>query len=375
MSARATPWRIAPNRSTSADGGERVTAGIGGAPLWFESADTPLEACFEAFATALFQPALAARARIVVDGPLDPTWLAGTKGLPALYAGWWGWDSAFPVDHAGAGAPASAPATASAACFTGGVDSFYTLLAQGRRFERLLFVHGYDIALNDHDRYATFDASLQAVAAETGTTPLRLRSNLREHPIASSVNWEMNHGAALAAAGLVAAPAIGRLTIPSSYRRELLRPWGSHPETDPAWSTSRVAIVHDDWTLGREAKVAAIVHEPLVARHLRVCYSNSTPGMNCSSCIKCVRTMTALASHGRLSAFTTFDRSVRLATRLDAIRAIPEHLIAVWPPMLELGLEPDVQAAVERLIARSAPVHGVRRWVRAAARRARGLFP
>jgi hypothetical protein len=368
------PWRIGSVRRASGDRGERVTAEIAGAPLWFESADAPLDPCVEAFASALFQPALRAGARVVADTPLDSVWLAGTARLPALYASWWGWSAEYPVEHPDGTATQSAPASAAAACFTGGVDSFYTLLVGGRRFERLLFVHGYDIALDDHARFAAFDATLREVAAATGTIPLRMRTNLREHPVASSVNWELTHGAALAAAGLVAAPAIGSLTIPSSYRRELLRPWGSHPDTDPAWSTSRVAIVHDDFTLGREAKLAAIVHEPLVARHLRVCYENRTPEANCSACLKCVRTLIAISAHRRIDAFTTFDRSVPVAARIDALRSISEHLLPPWRTMLDLDLEPDVRAALVRLLERSAPVHGVRRWLRAAARRGRRLF-
>ena len=46
------------------------------------------------------------------------------------------------------------PLTGSAACFTCGVDSFYAQLRGKDATEHLVFVHGFDIGLNDVDRFA-----------------------------------------------------------------------------------------------------------------------------------------------------------------------------------------------------------------------------
>lgn len=369
MAGAESRWRIGAFRSGSAGGVHRVSAEIAGRELWFESPDAELLPAPEAFASVVLIPALQHGATIEVDAVLDPVWLATAARLPAIYADWWGYPARWPVAARGAAAPVERRASGAAVCFTGGVDSFHSVLTGGHRFDRLLFVHGYDIALADRARMDAFDGTLREVAEHAGATPLRLRTNLREHPIASSVNWERTHGAALAAAGLVAAPAIGSLTIPSSYRRALLRPWGSHPLTDPLWSTSRVAIVHDDYELGREPKLAAIVHDPLVAKHLRVCWENRTPAANCSACLKCVRTMVAISAHRPLGEFRLFDATVPVATRLDALPAISGHLVAPWRTLLELDLAPDARAALERLLARSEePAEPVRRLGRLARR-------
>ncbi|MEO5617240.1 MAG: hypothetical protein ABIS67_05685 [Candidatus Eisenbacteria bacterium] len=328
---------------------------MAGTPIWFESADAELAPSPEAFAGLLLLPALQQQAKVVVDSRLDPVWLDGTAKLPAIYNGWWGYTGAWPYEYAGSSPPAETRAAGAAACFTGGVDSFYTLLSGGERFDTLVHVHGYDIPLEDHARIQSFERSFREVAARTGKLAILLRTNLREHPIFASVNWERTHGAALAAAGLILSPRIQSLVVPSSYRYLHLRPWGSHPETDPLWSTSRTSIVHDDATFSREEKTRRIVDEPMVWEHLRVCWENRVPTGNCSACHKCVRTMAAIAAYGRLAEFTVFDRTTPLAARLDALPPLPEHLIAPWGNLLELDLAPPDRGALDRLLERSRP--------------------
>jgi hypothetical protein len=364
-------WRIAGVRGEAAAGLARAVADVAGTPVWFESADAELSPSPEAFAGLLLLPALHQRARVVVDARLDPVWLEGTAKLPAIYNSWWGSSGVWPYEHAGPSPPAESRAAGAAACFTGGVDSFYTLLSGGNRLDTLVYVHGYDIPLADRARMEAFERSWREVAARTGKRAVLVRTNLREHPIFATVNWERTHGAALAAAGLVLSSRIHTLIIPSSYRYLHMRPWGSHPDTDPLWSTSRTSIVHDDATFSREEKTRRIVDEPLVWQHLRVCWENRAPTGNCSACHKCVRTMAAIAAYGRLADFTVFDRTTTLAKRLDALSPLPEHLIPPWGNLLELDLGHDVRRALNRLLDRSRPGAGgglVRKVMRRLAR-------
>ncbi len=367
MSASGPCWRITGIRRETRGGAQRVVADVEGSPVWFESADAELDPSPEAFASLLFVPALHHGATVRVDAPLDPTWLEGTRRLPAMFADWWGYRNTYPIEAPEPGQPASDRVKEAAACFTGGVDSFYTLRTSGDRFGRLMFMHGYDIALADHVRMASFERSLGEVSERVGKPALRLESNVREHPVIASVSWERTHGAVLAAAGHVLSRAVGTLIIPSSYGLSNIIPWGSHPTTDPLWSTSRVEIVHDDARPTRQDKIRRIVDDPLAWRHLRVCWENRAPTGNCSACEKCVRTMAVISAYGRLADFTVFDSSVSLASRFDTLRTIPEHLVKPWRGLLTLDLAPDVRDAVARLLKRSEQGGMVRRmaqWVR-----------
>ncbi len=348
-------WRVPELHHSAAGGVQRVSADVGGALLWFECADAELEAAPEAFAALLLLPALERGCRVAIDAPVDAMWLAGSSRLAKTYAGWWGYPTESPFDAVVAPVGRTLPAAGTGACFTGGLDSFYTLLTGGDRFDHLVFVHGFDIALGDHTRMEAFERSFREVAATLRKRAVLLRSNVREHPVVASVNWERSHGAGLAAAGIMLSPSIRSLIVPSSYRTTLLRPWGSHPDTDSMWSTTRMALIHDDTALGREDKLRRIVDEPLVWKHLRVCWRNLAPTGNCSRCHKCVRAMFAVAAYGRAENFTVFDWSISLAARLDALPAIPQSLLEPYRTLLTLDSSLPVRRALERLLARSAP--------------------
>ncbi|MEO5988582.1 MAG: hypothetical protein ABIU54_14615 [Candidatus Eisenbacteria bacterium] len=346
-------WRITGLRRESSHGLGRMVADVAGAPIWYESPDAELELSPEAFASVMLLPALHQRACVELDTPLDSHWLAGTSKLPAIFANWWGYPDTYPFKHPGPSRASQDRAVGSGACFTGGLDSFHTLFINGDRFDHMMFVQGFDIPLADRIRMESFEKSFRLVAATMGKRALLLRTNLREHPLFTSVNWERTHGAALASGGMVLTPRIHSLLIPSSYRTTLLRPWGSHPATDPLWSTSRMSILHDDTANGREQKLRLIVDEPLVWKHLRVCWRNLSPTGNCSMCHKCVRAMVAIAAYGRAEDFTVFNWTASLTTRLDALSPVPESLVAPWRNLLELDVAPDVRMALQRLLARS----------------------
>lgn len=88
---------------------------------------------------------------------------------------------------------------------------------------------------------------------------------------------------------------VDSLVIPSSYAYEDATPWGSHWDTDPLWSSpDKIRIIHDDASVNRRDKIIQLAAEPLVQRHLRVCWRNLAPTGNCSRCEKCLRTMTTL---------------------------------------------------------------------------------
>jgi hypothetical protein len=330
----------------------RVSADVGGETLWFESPDVELCPAPEAFGCALLVAALHDGRSLAVEGEVSARWLSNADRLLDVLHGWWGYPRLTPL--AAARADDEQPDTdKTALCFSGGVDSFYSLLHSGRRIDLLLTVHGYDIKLRDEARAFKFRSSLRAIAAELAVRPVFVRTNLREHPAFAGAPWEHTHGGALAAVGHLLGGSAGRLLVSSSYPFSNHVPWGTHWQTDPLWSSDRLEVIHAGAEHRRSDKLRAIAREPLVRRHLRVCWENLAPEGNCSRCEKCLRTRLLLADLGELDNFPVFEGVGTLARSLDSLPAIRGRG-RVFVKVLGRGrLTPEVETALRNLCKRT----------------------
>ena len=246
------------------------------------------------------------------------------------------------------------PATGTGLCFTGGVDSFFSLLRREHRPTCLVYVVGFDVHVEDHDRAADVVRLVRAVATDRRTPALIVRTNLRDHPRFASISWEHTHGAALAAVGHLLSATISALVIPPSYAADRLVPWGSRPDLDAGWSVpGRLDVVHGDASGRRIDRVLAIAPDPLVHRYLRVCWQNVGTERNCGRCEKCVRTMTMLAAAGVLDECDGFPDRAELPGRIDGLDHLSTGIVPLWVDLVPLGLEPAEQQAIEDLLARS----------------------
>ena len=240
-----------------------------------------------------------------------------------------------------------------AQCFTGGVDSFYALISAKTLPGMLVFAHGYDIRLDDRVRLDAFLTGFRETAAAFGTRSVLIATNLQQHRASQGIDLRRSHGGALAALGHVLTEEVERIVIPSSYPYHDPKPWGSHWDLDPLWSSRRMTVEHADATYRRDGKVRAIADHPMVRRHLRVCSATKTPTGNCGRCEKCIRTMIAFAMCGRLDACEAFDRTVPIEQRVDKMSIVKPHLVSIYEELLGGIDEPRLSAAVERLIADS----------------------
>lgn len=341
--------------------GTRVEVDIDGTPVTFTSHDTRLDPVPEAWGTAFALPASMMRRGIDLPGPTDPTWLDGVARNVELAHGWFGGLSPLSITSRDATTRTVAGMSGrardgdgTAVCFTGGVDSFHTLLNTRPRPTHLLFVVGFDLDTDDTERIGWIRSTLDDVAAGTDTTPIVVTTDLRSHPIFAGLTWELTHGAALAATGHLLHGTIGRLIIPPSFAQHRLRPWGSRPDMDPNWSVPRrLEVIHGDNSIGRLERLTEIADDPLMHRNLRVCWQNRSGERNCGRCEKCVRTMVVLASLDRLDAVVTFPDRAVLAERLDGIEHLPPHIVPVWQDLRPDTLRPDEVRAFDALIERS----------------------
>ncbi len=333
----------------------RVVANVDGQPLWFESEDALLAPEPEAWGTALVAASALSGRPLVLEPSVCPVWRKNVeRGVGLLEA--WGYAADAPATLERLqvrSAPTTIPGdlregtTASAVCFSGGVDSFHALLQHREHLLALVYVHGFDIPLGDRARIALWAPHLRAVAAELGVKAIVLRTNLREHRSLRRLDWVMLHGAALAAVGHTLAGTVNELLVAASFSVHNMEPWGSHPELDPCWTSARMRLRHTGEALWRREKLEAIAHEPLVQQHLKVCWANLSSDLNCGRCEKCIRTQLTLALQGNLELYAAcFPNETPLAERVRGIDPLKGPYVRIYEAFLGKGLSDELEAAI-----------------------------
>ncbi|MEX0923952.1 MAG: hypothetical protein WDZ84_14385 [Rhodovibrionaceae bacterium] len=317
--------------------------------LWFrfEGLDGPLETSADPFAAAMLPFCMHEGEGCRIEGALSPVLAENMKLAQDRLAGWY--DFLSPVEVA---AEAETPANswdrpddrtdgAVVCCFSGGVDSWYSLLKNAERVTHLLLVRGFDIGLDNAALWQSTRTRIAEVAAAMGLRLIVCETNLRELADARRADWgkpcdfdfwgQCLHGAALAAISLALPRSFGGLIVPATHSEDQLKPWGSSPQLDPLWSNERMRIRHDGCEAGRTEKVQAISGSRLALQSLRVCH-NDLAETNCGRCEKCIRTMLALRLSGVLEQAETFPdtRALRRLRRLE----VPAHLIHHYESLL-----------------------------------------
>ena len=243
---------------------------------------------------------------------------------------WHSWNDRYrPVAVSASSRRVTTDRPAAAACFfSGGVDSFYTLVSVASRYPagdpraitHLVLCHGFDIPLADHERFERTRRSAEQVAAESGQHLVPCVTNVRE--FTRGIDWLLfAFGPCLAGVGLALQSLVGTVYISSGRAYHQLKPEGSHPLVDPLWSTESLDVIHAGAEALRGDKTTAIAHSPLVRRHLRVCWQN-TSDFNCCRCEKCIRTMLELELQGVLAETSTFGESLT-PEAISAIKVEP----------------------------------------------------
>ena len=134
--------------------------------------------------------------------------------------------------------------------FSGGVDSFYSLLKlqrQGREsgvpLTNLIFMRGVETRLSRSVEIESTEQWVRTVAASLGIEPIFGKTNIRD---CVSLHWERHlHGSALAAVALCLSPKLGYVGIGSAFSYNHLIAHGSSPLTDEMYSTERLCVLHD----------------------------------------------------------------------------------------------------------------------------------
>lgn len=319
---------------------------------------------------------LAARLRtpLEIQGSVDAAALRGAESALALMTRWYPWLRPRGI-IASSVTPGGVARPGMACFFSGGVDSWYSVLTHRDELDALIFVHGFDIPVDDVDLGVRALESARAAAQSLGLPLVEVRTDIRRF-IDPHLRWDFEyHGAALATVAHLLSDRFGTVLIPASTQPASLsradrRPWGSSVALDHRWSSSRLRIIHDG-PVSRAVKVAAIADWPTAMERLRVCWQNPDGAHNCGRCEKCLRTMVNLRTAGAEGRCMTLPGHVdakqveHLPLPRSGLRSARENLELTR----ERGVDEELEAALRTLIrrgqlerARSAP-RATAKWV------------
>ncbi|MFN3233564.1 MAG: hypothetical protein ACE363_15595 [Alphaproteobacteria bacterium] len=292
------------------DDGQRQT-------LWFDvpaDQEWALNEQGDPWAVLLWPEAVVRGEGLVIDLPVDPTLMDNLRGLQRLWRSWFSF-----VHHADIKAPAGRCAvtrTKTAQFFSGGVDSFFTLMRGLSQSEypavpptsSLLTIWGFDVPLAHPDEFAAVWALGKDTARKFDMDCIAIATNALELESSRLYLGPLTHGAVIAACGLLLSGRFQNLILASSYDFSHTPPWGSHMLVDPLFSTSQTRLIHDGAAFTRVQKTAFVASDPNVLSRLRVCWVLGGAS-NCSRCSKCMRTMLTLDLLGLREHAASFDWS------------------------------------------------------------------
>jgi hypothetical protein len=268
-----------------------------------------------AFLAAFLIPCMQRRENIIVDGEVSRSFLKNVEKIIDMLVKW---DIGLSrVDIA----PKSIityklQPTLTAQFFSAGVDSFYTYLknkkSKTQKITHFLFVHGFDIELQNTALYEQSLANIQQVAHDERVTLITIETNIKSL-IEKDVLWDWGHGGALGAVALLLRKKIKTVYIAGSVSADTVFTYGTHPDLDPLWGSDVLQIIHDGTEYNRVDKITEIIGKsPLALRYLRVCAVNTKGTYNCGKCFKCLRTMIELLCVTDLDKAKTFPATIDL---------------------------------------------------------------
>jgi hypothetical protein len=273
----------------------------------------------DAFAALTLFPAMRSASSLTMSAPVSPQLLDGLEKIQDIFIDWYPeYLSRVQVVAEPRTVPPE-PTQGIASCFTGGVDSFFSLKEHESEISHLFYVDGYDVPIYNVEVLEAVHSHLRDVGAAVGKKEAIAQTNVKRFLLDHGQWGPLMHGVAIASvAMLMSLGKFNRLIIPSEVPYHQLRPWGTHPRVDSLWSTEYLSIAHDDASHNRMEKIAAIIPNPLVREHLHVCLRSDT-NYNCSRCYKCIRTMVTFETYGLLDQVQTFTGPLDL----NLVRSLP----------------------------------------------------
>lgn len=315
------------------DGAVRLTGHIGGHPLFWQVGDgTAFEPRGEPFIAALLPAAMRSGATITLppELPVDAEFLANMGRLQSIFGRWF--TGLAPIHINARIAPREIPPADCATGYSGGVDSSYTLDALTHELDAALLIDGIEYPDRNPALAVQVTEALRGALRGRQIGLVQVTTNVKVAQRALGGHWAEGLGGALASAVHVAGFSSYQIAASNSW--ENLRPYGSHPLTDPLWSSTDVRIGHHGAELRRIDKIRYLGAVPDLLAHIRVCFQGKA--YNCGVCQKCLQTAAGFrALELRSAALPHLEKARLLRT------ATVEHDgdLADWQEILLPGLD------------------------------------
>lgn len=207
------------------------------------------------------------------------------------------------------------PAGGVAQSFSGGVDSFNTLVNHIEEKPTLITLIGSDIFFEDAEGIQTITKDTREAAEQFGLKYHMLESNFRGFldeaklselttPVINDGWWHsMQHGIGLIGhiAPIAYLEKLKTFYFPSTFTQDEFErglSCASYPVIDEGFRVATMRTIHDGFEFARQQKIQNICRfadESGAALKLRVCWQ-SKGGKNCCDCEKCFRTLVAIIS-------------------------------------------------------------------------------
>lgn len=311
------------------------------------------------FVPALLVACLTTGEDLEIVPPVSPRLMQHLHTVQDILLGWYPELNRVKVTSHSRGQGPTRPGRAVGALFSGGVDSFYTLLKSlnGWRADtltatHLVFMKGIGERFERAAHAEEARRHIAEIAREVGVPLVAGTTNLRSH--FDHVNYAAYfHGAVLGAIGLSLSRGFRSVLVPSTFSYAELKPWGSHALLDPLWSTEWLEVIHDGAEVSRVQKLASLEGcAPNVLRYLRVCMENFGGARNCGRCRKCVRTALMLELMGVRSEIGVFPPSSRAEITAALENDTPEFFEELLALATRSSEQPQLTKLVERVARR-----------------------
>lgn len=331
-----------------ADDSNAVYGQVGGESLFFRAPSRQkLRLCAEPFIAAMLLPAMQSGATIEIPEGLQASaeFLNNIAYLQDIFCAWYPTLRKVDIDAHTRSEPFADQSDGVALFFSGGIDANYSLLKHNAALTHLVYVRGIDLQLEGDELWEQCCGRNQKIAEHFGKPLVQLESNVRffvRNKSNQQIGWTMAQGCGLASIAHVLG--FPRNIISSSNTFRNLHPLGSHPLTDPLFSSDQVTIVHDGCEASRHEKLIAISNEASMLANLRVCWQDK--GFNCGHCDKCLHLRTALyllgLEAGGLKPLTDFSElsSAHTGTKGEYVE---------WEDNLDFALEVGDRKAINAL--------------------------
>ena len=303
------------------------------ANVWFHTDAEQITEDGDIFLSACLLPAMAVGEALVINQPVSPLLLKNVNQLQEIYSSWYPKFKKIQIQAEVKRNTLVPPPTEVASFFSGGVDSFYSLIKNNAEITTLVYVQGFDVWAHETEFLEMVHPRMVEIANRFGKKLITVRTNLHEFSD-SFADWALEyHGSALASVAHLLAPTIKKFFVPSTHSFTHFRPWGSNVLTDYLWGTNTIEINYDGAEVGRPGKIKDVCQNSCALETLRVCLDRTSGKYNCGACEKCLRTMLNLHVHDRLqkceafSSELTFRQVAQLRIKSDFVKTECQELL------------------------------------------------